>query len=77
MAKKIPYQIRRAASEMTDMFGDRVKYLGIFKERSAYYFALPEDVDVGFPEVYLFDGHSAETLTGYEALAIIGLFVKD
>lgn len=60
------------------MYGQRVEYLGQMPDgRAAYYYHFPEDTDTGFPFVYLFANGHVDEITGFEALRIVGSFVKD
>lgn len=69
---KIPEAIRKEAQELIAQFGDRLSYLGkIADGRDAYSFTFPDDQEVGFPSVFLYDGHVVMEISGFDALDII------
>lgn len=60
------------------MYGDHFDYLGKFEEADAYMFHFPDDVDTGFPFVYLVkDDDKVEVISEEPALFIIDLLIKD
>ncbi len=52
------------------MFGEkRIKYLGEREDGSqVYIFSLPSDRELGFPQVYIYDGKKVQTLYDFDAL---------
>ena len=74
---KIPSKVKQAAQYLIDMYGDHVEHLGQYQGAEAFYYQFPEDVAVGFPCVYLLKDDKLTEITGFEAVDIIGLFVKD
>ena len=74
---KVPEQIKSAAKSLIDLYGDAFDYLGKYKGKDAFLFRFPEDTDTGFPYIYLFKDGKATEVTGFEALGIIRLLVKD
>lgn len=72
-----PQQIITEAKELIEMYGSNVEYLGKNQGADYYVFKFPEDSDTGFPFVYRYVNGSVETITGFKALGIIGLFVKN
>lgn len=76
MINNVPKSILNAAS-VSKYYGNNFRYLGQYKGRSAWQYVFPENIDTGYPFVYLYaDGH-AEEITGTNALHIIESFVKD
>ena len=69
---KIPEIIKELARELIEGYGEHFRYLGkIETGHDAYTFDFPEEQEVGFPSVYLYDGHFAFEISGFEALHII------
>ncbi len=75
---KIPEPVKEAARGMSEMFGEkRIKYLGEREDGSqVYIFTLPSDRELGFPQVYIFDGKKVQTVYGHDALAVSRSFRK-
>lgn len=73
----IPAKVQDAARYLVEMYGDHVEHLGHYQGAEAYYYHFPENLDVGFPSVYLLKGDKVTEMSGIEALRIIGLYVKD
>lgn len=73
--RKIPEKIFQV-SNLPDERRQYIKYLGLYKGREAYCYAVPNLI-TGFPTVYLDDGAEIETIYGFEALEIASSFVKD
>lgn len=74
---EIPAKVREAARDLIERYGDRLVYLGEYHGAQAYYYRFPDDLDTGFPFVYLLKGESVSNINGFDALDIIRLFVKD
>lgn len=74
---KIPAKISEAARELIAMYGENLAYLGEHDGSAVYQFKFPDDVDTGFPILYLLKDDKVTEVSGFEALKIIGLFVKD
>lgn len=74
---KIPEPVKQAAQGLIDMYGFNIDYLGTYEGADVYMYHFPDDVDTGFPFVYLYDNDNVEEITDFEALDIIRLFVKD
>lgn len=73
----IPSQVMNAASELRTMYGEHVEYLGEFQGAQAYYYHYPDDVDAGFPSVYLLKDGEMTEVGGFFALEILESFVED
>lgn len=73
----IPKQIKTAAKSLTDIYGDSFDYLGKYKGKDAYMFRFPDDVDTGFPFVFIHNDNDVTEVTGFDALKIVRLLVKD
>lgn len=73
----IPSQVMNAASELRAMYGEHVEYIGEFQGAQAYYYHYPDDVDAGFPSVYLLKGGELTEISGLFALEILDSFFED
>lgn len=73
----IPSQVMNAASELRAMYGEHVEYLGEFQGAQAYYYHFPDDVDAGFPSVYLLKDGELTEISGPFALEILASFFED
>jgi len=73
----IPSKVMNAASELRAMYGEHVEYLGEFQGAQAYYYHFPDDVDAGFPSVYLLKDGELTEISGPFALEILDLFFED
>lgn len=74
---EIPAKVKKVASALIERYGDRVERLGKYRGAQAYCFQFPDNMSTGFPFVYLFKEDKVTEITGFEALDIIGLFIKD
>lgn len=75
--KTVPEQIKTAAKQLIQQYGDAFEYLGTFQDKDAFLFAYPEDVDAGYPVVYLWDGKTVDEVTDFIALNIVNTLVED
>lgn len=73
----IPSQVMNAASELRAMYGEHVEYLGEFQGAQAYYYHYSDDVDAGFPSVYLLKDGELTEISGPFALEILDSFFED
>lgn len=73
----IPEIVKTKAQELIDIYGDGLKHIGKHRNSDVYLFCMPEDVDSGFPFVYLHHDDNVQEITGFEALDIVTLLVKD
>ena len=68
----------REASETLELLGGTIVFLGKIDDgRKAYLHKPAFDGCTGFPFVYLYDGHTAMEITGFDALDIVSDFVKE
>lgn len=74
--KNIPTQVRKAAAELIETYGDSIDYIGIYKGKQVYLYRFPEDIETGFPFYFLYDGKLADVVTGFEALDLAQYFSK-
>lgn len=74
--KNIPTQVKKAAAELIEAYGDSIDYIGIYKGKQVYLYRFPEDIETGFPFYYLYDGKSVDVVTGFEALDLAQYFSK-
>lgn len=74
---KIPEQIVNAAQELVNRFGNKLAFIGKQGDNFVYQFRFPKDLDTGFPFIYIMEGDTVISKTGFEALDIIKSLVKD
>lgn len=74
--KNIPAQVKKAAAELIEAYGDSIDYIGIYKSKQVYLYRFPEDIETGFPFYYLYDDKSVDVVTGFEALDLAQYFSK-
>lgn len=69
----IPQPILKAAKNLIDRYGKRLAYIGKYNDQDVYVYSFPDDVETGFPFLYLYDvkRQTVFTITGHEALEII------
>lgn len=72
----VPVKVKEAATALISSYGSRFKHLGKRDGADFYMFNFPEDEETGFPFVYQYENDSVLTITGFEALDVIRLFVK-
>lgn len=72
-----PAKIQEAARCLVEMFGDHVEHLGKYQGAEAYYYHFPDDIEVGFPIVYLLKNEEVTEVSGFDALQLLGRFLKD
>ena len=72
---EIPEQVLRLASKdirMEPHIGGELTYFGRYEGKDVYSFSYKEDVTIGLPTAYLWDGKEATSVSdGMEALNII------
>lgn len=68
---KIPEQILHAAQELTARYGNQLVFRGCYNDYSVYQFCFPNDLDTGFPILYLFDGKEVTTIQGSDVFNIL------
>ena len=71
--KGIPMPIIEAANALIERYGQNIGYIGRFQGDEVYVFAFPEEVEIGFPFIYIYKGFSEKVIeiTGARALDII------
>ncbi|MBQ2501191.1 MAG: hypothetical protein II524_01860 [Bacteroidales bacterium] len=62
-----PAAVRRAAKSRLKL-GGYIIYIGQYQGQEVYTCKFDEEVTIGPPEVYLWDGHKVTTITGENAL---------
>ena len=75
--KNIPAQVKKAAAELIEVYGDSIVYIGEYSGSEVYLFQFPEDSSTGFPFVYLLGDNKVTEVSGGIALDIIDLLIKD
>jgi len=73
----IPQQVKNEAWDLIEQYGDSFDYLGKYEGQDVYRFRFPDDVDVGYPVVYLFAGGEALEVSDFWALDIVRSFIKN
>ena len=73
----IPEQVKKAAAELIESYGDSIEYIGIYKGKQVYLYRFPEDVETGFPFYFLYDGKSVDVVSGFEALDLGSILLHD
>ena len=73
----IPEQVKKAAAELIEIYGESIDYIGIYKGKQVYLYRFPEDVETGFPFYFLYDGKSVDVVSGFEALDLGSIFLHD
>ena len=72
---KIPEAVIEEAREWIEDYGEHFTYHGKMDDgRDVYSFDRPEEMEVGYPIVYLYDGHVAMEISGGQALDILASF---
>lgn len=67
----IPEAVKKAASHILGIGGAHIEHLGKIQDgRDAYTCSFKEEVAIGYPEIYLYDGHLVYTASGSEAFNI-------
>lgn len=74
---EIPAKVKEAAQYLIDIYGDNVEHLGQYQGAEAFYYRFPDDVDAGFPVVYLFKDDELTEVSDFFALEIIGSFIEN
>ena len=74
---EIPAKVRQAAQYLVEMYGDLIEHLGQYQGAEAFYYHYPDNVDTGFPSVYLLKDDGLTEVSDFFALEIIGSFVED
>lgn len=70
---KIPKQVIKAA-EGRKHIGGVLRMFGHYKGFEVYSYEYAEEVTIGMPEIYLWDGTNVKVVDGEEALNLISLF---
>lgn len=73
MKHVIPDIVKKAAKELIAFYGDKFRYLGMYQGYDAFLFCIPDNLDVGYPHVYLCKNNVVKEITGEEALSISSL----
>ncbi len=73
----IPSQVKQAAQDLILEYGNNLELLGKSEDQTYYVFKFPEDIDEGFPCVFISNGDDVLLMSGFDALTIINSFIKD
>ena len=65
-----PAAVRRAARSRLNL-GGYIIYIGQYQDQSVYTCAFDEEMTIGEPEVYLWDGKKVTTITGENAFEFL------
>ncbi len=74
---RTPQIVKDVARDLIKMYGDNIDYLGKHEGADVYYYHFPDDTDTGFPYVYLLKAENVTEITGFEALQLLGRYLKD
>lgn len=73
----VPQEVKNAARDLISQYGDSFDYLGNLEGADYFVYKFSDDAETGFPFVYQYGYGPVLTITGFEALDIINLLVKD
>ena len=65
-----PAAVRRAAKSRLNL-GGYIIYIGQYQGQSVFTCAFDEEMTIGEPEVYLWDGKKVTTITGENAFEVL------
>lgn len=68
---KIPDSVIHSFDYLLARFGGDVSFVGDCEAGEVYSYDAPADLDLGFPEICLWDGASAVRIGGFSALDIL------
>lgn len=71
---KIPEQIVNAAQDLVGRFGNKLAFIGKQEGNSVYQFRFPDDVNTGFPILFLLKDDKVTEVNGFDALDILDSF---
>ncbi len=74
---EIPKQVKEAAQELIQMYGDSFLYLGPYEGADVYLYQFPEAAVVGFPILFLWKDGIVREVQGVDSLSIIEQLVED
>ena len=74
---EVPAQVKEAAKDLVDLYGDTFDYLGKYEGAEAYMYHFPDDSCTGYPFVCLVKNGKVEVVTDSPALYIVGLLVEN
>lgn len=79
MSKTIPSVVIARAKELIDLYGNCLEYCGDYQGQCVYLFCFPDDLETGFPFVYLYDKmtETVEEITGFDALHILSEITEE
>lgn len=69
----IPQPVAEAAKAFCARYGENIVYIGKYKKQDVYMFEFPDDVEIGFPFIYLYNlaTRTVVEVTGADALDVI------
>ncbi|MBQ1932545.1 MAG: hypothetical protein II360_03480 [Muribaculaceae bacterium] len=70
----IPQKVVNAFSELTEMYGDCIEYLGEKNNKHYFWFNIPLEIDYGFPQVVYWEHGKVTNVDGFEAVEILDFF---
>lgn len=73
----VPEEVKHEARWLIEQYGDSFDYLGNYEGADYFVFQFPEDSTTGFPFVFQYGRGAVMTITGFDALDLIHLLVKD
>lgn len=72
-----PQQVKEAAKDLINTYGDSFDYLGKYEGADAYLYCFPDNSSTGFPYIYLFKNGKTTEITGFEALDLLNLLIEN
>lgn len=70
----LPYKVYKAFKSLSDIYGDKIEYLGNKNNTDYYYFRLPDNEENGFPNIVSFKNNTIAPIEDIDALKILNLF---
>ena len=69
----IPQPVAEAAKAFCARYGENIVYIGKYKKQDVYMYEFPDDVEIGFPFIYLYNPDIQKVLeiTGSDSLDIL------
>lgn len=74
---EIPKQVKKAARELIQMYGDSFLYLGQYEGADVYQYQFAETAVVGFPILFLWKNGSVREVMGFDSVSIISQLVTE
>ncbi len=69
--KDIPQAVLNKARELLSSYDCEVQMIGVYEQKEVYIINFHEDVTIGLPEVYLWDGKNCKTICAPDSFHIL------